>query len=102
VFLFAGISTAFPMIHLLCINGNPGTIPNQNFSLFVFGGLAYIIGAIIYIMRVPEKHCPGTFCIWGSSHQIWHCLVITGIVLHYYASIDIYHERLRVSECPVI
>jgi adiponectin receptor len=85
----------------MIISDSPGFIPNQSFKLFLFGGLIYIIGAFIYMGRLPEKACPGIFCIWGSSHQIWHCLVITGILFHYMASITVYHNRINFSECPL-
>ena len=100
LFLLVGISTSVPIIHLAMLNNQEGMIPDQKFTQFILGGLTYIMGALIYISRIPEKHCPGTFCIWGSSHQIWHCLVITGIVFHYLASVQTYHERLNFSECP--
>jgi adiponectin receptor len=28
----------------------------------------YILGAIIYALKMPEKYYPKTFDIWGSSH----------------------------------
>ena len=32
------------------------------------GGLIYIVGAILFITRVPERCKPGTFNLFGSSH----------------------------------
>ena len=39
------------------------------------GGIIYITGALIYILRIPEKYRPGKHDIWGSSHQIFHFFV---------------------------
>lgn len=100
LFLIAGISTVIPIIHLILTPNSPGMIPEQSFKLYLIGGLSYIIGALIYMGRLPEKACPGRFCIWGSSHQIWHCLVVTGIVFHYFDSINMYHNRINFRDCP--
>jgi len=32
--------------------------------------------------RVPESLKPLTFDIWGSSHQIFHVLVVLAVVVH--------------------
>lgn len=34
-------------------------------------------------MRVPEKYSPGNFDIWGSSHQIFHVLVLMAAATHF-------------------
>ena len=57
------------------------------FWVFGVGGLIYIIGACIYIARVPERCKPGTFDLCGASHQIFHFAVIIACVLHYYLNV---------------
>ncbi|CAG8983915.1 hypothetical protein HYALB_00006882 [Hymenoscyphus albidus] len=47
--------------------------------------LVYLFGAFIYAAKVPERWAPGTFDIWGSSHQLWHAAVLGGILYHYIA-----------------
>lgn len=32
--------------------------------------------------RIPEKLAPGSFDIWGSSHQIFHVLVVMAAGAH--------------------
>ena len=63
---------------------------------FALGGAIYIAGAIIYVSRFPERRFPGKFDIWGSSHQIWHFMIIAAASVHIYASIDIYYKRQNV------
>lgn len=46
-------------------------------------GLVYIIGAVVYATKVPEKWLPGRFDIIGHSHQILHVLVVVGACIHY-------------------
>jgi len=84
---------------MMIIGNELGMIADQKFTYWILGGVSYVVGACIYMSRYPEKKFPGKCCYYGSSHQIWHCLVITGVVLHYLGSITTYHERLNFSEC---
>ena len=63
------------------------------------GGISYISGALMYIRRIPEKFFPGKFDLFGASHQIFHCLVVVGVVLHYLGSLDSYYYRAE-NACP--
>ena len=79
VFLSFGLSNIIPGIHWLAI-AEPEFM--FAFSLVVIQGLLYVIGAVIYAMRVPEKHCPGKCDLWPQSHQIFHVLVTIAAVVH--------------------
>jgi adiponectin receptor len=63
------------------------------------GGASYIIGALIYINRIPERFRPGKHDIWGSSHQIFHICVIIGVIFHYFGSLNSFYYRLD-NACP--
>jgi len=45
----------------------------------------YLIGAVLYAMKVPERWCPGMFDYVGGSHNIWHLAVLGGIFFHWMA-----------------
>ncbi|KAF2405638.1 HlyIII-domain-containing protein [Trichodelitschia bisporula] len=47
--------------------------------------LVYLIGAIMYACKVPERWFPGMFDYVGGSHNLWHVAVLGGILFHYYA-----------------
>ena len=33
----------------------------------------------VYLLHLPEKLLPpGTVDLWGSSHQLWHLLILSG------------------------
>lgn len=49
---------------------------------FVLEGVFYFSGVVIYASKVPEKLAPGRFDIVGSSHQIFHVLVLCGAGAH--------------------
>ncbi len=77
-----------------------GMMKDSHYLNYVFGGLTYISGCLIYISRTPERCYPGRFDLIGSSHQIWHCFVFGGIILHHFASVDSYYDRVN-NQCPV-
>ena len=51
--------------------------------IIAVGGYTYIQGAIIYIIRCPERCWPNTFDICGLSHQIFHFAVIIAALMHF-------------------
>jgi adiponectin receptor len=65
--------------------------------------MVYLLGAIIYAARVPERWLPGRFDYLGASHNIWHCAVLGGIILHYFAMQEMFSQaHMRSSpHCPV-
>lgn len=66
---------------------------NADMSDWYWGGLSYIIGGVIYILKVPERCKPGTFCLIGNSHNVFHMFVILGFLIHFLGSIKAYHYR---------
>ncbi|KAK0620449.1 hemolysin-III channel protein-like protein Izh2 [Immersiella caudata] len=44
--------------------------------------LAFCLGTALYVVRVPESWWPGTFDIWGASHQVFHILVNCAQISH--------------------
>ena len=99
-FLLLGICAGIPIIYIIIfkkkIKGFNG-IPKLHH--WYVGGIIYILGGLIYMLRIPEKICPGKFDYVGASHQFLHLCVDVGIILHYLGSINSYYYRLR-NECP--
>ena len=59
-------------------------------------GVCYLLGAIIYAYRIPERWIHGKLDIFGHSHQIWHLLVLLGAVFHWVGILKSYvwwHEH---------
>ena len=55
---------------------------------FVLEAVFYISGAVIYTIKCPEKAWPGRFDIVGSSHQIFHVMVLLGAFFHFIGIIN--------------
>lgn len=64
------------------------------------GGAVYIGGAIIYVLRIPERWFPVKFDLIGNSHNIFHVAVIVGFAIHFNESMNLYLSR-REFVCPI-
>jgi adiponectin receptor len=100
LFLTLGLSTGFPLLHLALFGSHIAGFEFAPTLLFWYlGGISYVTGALIYINRIPERFRPGRYDIWGSSHQIFHCFVVLGVMLHYVGCLEAYYYRIAHA-CP--
>lgn len=96
LFLIFGISTGIPVLHMSFFSKNiNGYAPGIKLINWYLGGASYIIGALLYILRFPEKKFQGKFDYFGSSHQLFHIFVFAGATFHYFGSLDIYIYRFK-------
>lgn len=73
-----------PSIHFLVQSGwSTALVEASIHRVLIMGGL-YILGAVLYGARIPERFLPGKCDIWFQSHQIFHVLVIAAAFVHYH------------------
>lgn len=82
MFIGMGLSAVFPVIHGLKLFGAGQMMRQIGLGWVLLQGFLYILGATIYAARVPERLMPGHFDIYGSSHQIFHVLVVCAALAH--------------------
>jgi adiponectin receptor len=70
----------------------------MDLQYWILGGVLYIGGAVIYMMRFPERFFPNKFDILGSSHQIFHLCIVVAALMHYYAAVQSFHNR-QITPC---
>lgn len=58
----------------------------------------YLIGAIVYASKVPERWIPGAFDYFGGSHNLWHFAVLSGILFHYLAMQEFFAGAFKRAE----
>ena len=83
MFITLGLSAVVPITVGLESHGLEGM--NLRITLFPWLSLefgCYLLGAILYGARIPERLSPGTFDVLGSSHQIFHVLVLFAAAFH--------------------
>lgn len=99
LFVVFGISVALPVFYAR-LNFQSKYMLDINLIFFIIGGAFYILGAVLYSTRVPERCKPGAYDICGHSHQIFHFCVFIGALIHYYESLKVYHLRQSFF-CPI-
>lgn len=81
-FVLTGLSGFAPVAHGLLRHGWNEMWLRSGMPFWFLEGLLYVTGAFFYDTRFPESVWPGKFDIWGSSHQIFHVLVVFGGTVH--------------------
>ncbi|KAF2689044.1 HlyIII-domain-containing protein [Lentithecium fluviatile CBS 122367] len=77
----AFISSGYvPIVHNYLFYGVAGLRYFPLTAALIMNTLDFL-GAAFYVSRFPENHFPETFDIWGSSHQIFHVLVMVGQIV---------------------
>lgn len=99
VFVLFGLYGVIPSLHILVRDGY--THANEAYAPWSLGGMGviYIIGAVLYVLRIPERFSPGMFDIWASSHQLFHICVIMAALVHYDTLLNMVKYRLDVGGC---
>ena len=71
------------------------------FYYWMIGGILYITGALIYILRIPERFKPKTFDYIGQSHNLFHIFVLIAAFVHFLGSLQCY-EYMKYHPCIII
>jgi adiponectin receptor len=102
MFFALGISGFLPMRHAATEFGVLQARRQMGWGWFVLEAVFYISGTAIYILKYPEKARPGTFDLFGSSHQIFHLLVLFGAGAHLVGIIQAfeYNHNPYTRMCP--
>ena len=90
MYIILGISTASMFIMFAFMH--PYITPHSGL-IYALGGYIYIQGAVIYMIRCPERCAPGKFDFCGASHQIFHFCVLGAAILHYSENYKIFRSR---------
>lgn len=96
IFVAMGLFGVIPTIHGTIANWN---VAQRNTTLGFESTMAfcYLVGAMFYVSRLPEKWKPGWFDLVGHSHQIFHIFVVVAALAHYIAVLILYEYRRQVS-----
>lgn len=64
--LFNFIPGVVPAIHYVYMEGWFNDISRASLGWLMLMGLLYILGAMFYALRIPERWFPGKFDLWVS------------------------------------
>uniref|UniRef100_A0A0B6ZEQ3 Adiponectin receptor n=1 Tax=Arion vulgaris TaxID=1028688 RepID=A0A0B6ZEQ3_9EUPU len=99
VFVALGLSGVIPAMHYVITDGFWHAINFAALGWLVLMATLYIVGAVIYAARIPERIFPGKFDIWFQSHQIFHVFVLAAAFVHYHGISEIANYRLTLGDC---
>lgn len=98
MFVAMGGSAVVPVFHGLKLYGRAALNERMGLSWTLLEGVLYISGAAIYAARIPEKWSPGRYDLYGSSHQIFHFLVVAAAGAHLVGLVKAFDYLHGVSE----
>lgn len=109
MFILFGLSGALPVIAAVKLFGVEDAIKRSNATWLVMEGILYILGAVLYAARFPERlthvesedtyGVAGLFDHFGHSHQIFHFAVVIAAYCHWRALVGCYFDmKLRAEK----
>ncbi|KAE8161269.1 mPR-like GPCR protein [Aspergillus tamarii] len=79
-FVATGLSGFAPLVHGVKMFGVSQMMKQSGMPYYLIEGGFLLLGALIYATKFPESRYPGKFDIYGSSHQLFHILVVFAAV----------------------
>ncbi|KAH8164672.1 hypothetical protein CIB48_g3566 [Xylaria polymorpha] len=103
MFVGLGVSGVVPILHGLRLYGYQSLNDQMGLDWVLLQGALYIFGAFLYAVRWPERTSPGTFDIWGNSHNLFHILILFAAASHLkgMAKAFDYHHSILGAQCPL-
>ncbi|KAI0101605.1 hemolysin-III channel protein Izh2 [Nemania sp. FL0031] len=103
MFVGLGVSGVIPVCHGLTLYGYQSLNERMGLNWILLQGGLYIFGAFLYAIRWPERTSPGSFDIWGHSHQLFHILILLAAASHLkgIAKAFDYHHSILGARCPL-
>ena len=97
LFVSLGMAATIPAIHLVIQHGLYHCFKEFYLLQIILMAVAYIFGALMFVIRFPEKQFPGKCDLIGSSHNILHLFVVvaTGILIYAVESLKYKRESIE-------
>ncbi|KAI3343037.1 mPR-like GPCR protein [Ustulina deusta] len=101
MFVGLGVVGVVPVCHGLIIYGYHSLNERMGLNWVLLEGGLYIFGAFLYAVRWPERTSPGTFDIWGHSHQLFHILILLAAAAHLKGMANAFdkHHSILGAQC---
>ncbi|KZT58994.1 HlyIII-domain-containing protein [Calocera cornea HHB12733] len=102
VFLALGLCAVVPVTHAMYAYGYYRIKHEMGLDWLLASGALYVMGALIYGGRIPERFAPGKFDIFFTSHQIFHCFVVAAALCQYVCVVVALNHRhgVGLGKCP--
>lgn len=99
VFSLLAVSAMLPIFHRGGILGWDEACTQLGVQWYLAEAVSLLLGVGSFVGRVPERFSPGSFDIWGHSHQLFHICAVAGACFHIVALVTGYQYRLAHPYC---
>jgi adiponectin receptor len=98
-FIALAITAMLPIFHGISKLGWNRACTEIGAHWYLSEGLVLLFGVSMFVGRFPERLSPGTFDVWGHSHQIHHVCAVIGQAFHIAALVVGYKFRHVNPNC---
>jgi adiponectin receptor len=99
VFSLLATSALLPIFHRAGNLGWDEARRQIGIQWFLAEGLSLLVGVALFVGRLPERLSPGSFDIWGHSHQLFHTCAAVATTFHVMALISGFTYRQAHPYC---
>ncbi|KAK3373164.1 hemolysin-III related-domain-containing protein [Lasiosphaeria ovina] len=99
-FVATGLSAFAPIIHAAVIFPYAQLDQQAGLRYYYLEGVLLLVGTFHYMSHLPEAWRPGAFDIWGSSHQVFHVLVVLSALVHLCGILSAFRWNYENPRCP--
>ena len=82
VFSALALSAMLPAFHSVALTGWDRACNEIGVHWYLAEALTLLLGVGLFVGRLPERLSPGSFDIWGHSHQLFHICAVIGTGFH--------------------
>ena len=82
VYSLLAITAILPAFHSVGLTGWTRACNEIGVHWYLAEALSLLLGVSLFVGRLPERLSPGTFDIWGHSHQLFHSCALLGTAFH--------------------
>ncbi|CAG7950492.1 unnamed protein product [Penicillium salamii] len=90
VFSLLAVSAMLPVIQTVIERGWTSARNEIGAGWYLAEAFSLLTGVTLFVSRFPERLSPGTFDIWGHSHQLWHAFAVLGCIFHFFGLVSAY------------
>lgn len=81
-FSLLAVSAMLPVIHRTSSLGWQAACEQFGAQYFLAEAVSLLVGVGLFVGRFPERVSPGSFDIWGHSHQLFHICAVVCTLFH--------------------
>jgi adiponectin receptor len=99
VFVSLALTAMIPIFHGIGKLGWDQACREIGAHWYLSEALVLCLGVSMFVSRFPERLSPGTFDVWGHSHQLHHICAVIGTAFHVLALVTSFKHRQAHPRC---